>query len=156
MTQLVRLNNPAPLFRREEFLTPFSSLFDDFFNDTFPTLDVGFLGKTAYPKVDIIDEANQIVINAEIPGLSKDQVSVELEKGILRIKGEKKEEVNEKSKNYVHKELKHSSFCRSFSVGENVDTGSVGAKYENGILEVTLKKIQPTLEKDEVKKIEIQ
>jgi HSP20 family protein len=156
MTQLIRRPLLPSLVNRDEFLTPFSSLFDEFFNESFPTLDVGFVGKTAYPKVDIIDEPNQVVINAEIPGLKKEQVSVELEKGVLRIKGEKKEEVEDKTKNYVHKELKHSSFCRSFTVGENVDTGSVGAKYENGILEVTLKKLQPTPKKDELKKIVIQ
>jgi HSP20 family protein len=156
MTQLIRRPTFPSLVNRDEFLTPFSSLFDEFFNESFPTLDVGFVGKTAYPKVDIIDEPHQVVINAEIPGLKKEQVSVELEKGVLRIKGEKKEEVEDKTKNYVHKELKHSSFCRSFTVGENVDTGSVGAKYENGILEVTLKKLQPTPKKDELKKIVIQ
>jgi len=155
MTQLVRFNTPA-FPNREEFLTPFSSLFDDFFNQSFPSLDVGFLGKTAYPKVDIIDEPDQVVINAEIPGLKKEQVTVELEKGILRIRGEKKEEIENKKRNYVHKELKHSSFCRSFTVGENVNTESVNAKYEDGILEVILKKVQSVPEKDEIKKIKIE
>lgn len=156
MANIVRLNNPTPLFSRDEFLTPFSSLFDEFFNQNFQSLDVGFLGKTAYPKVDIIDESDKVIIEAEIPGLSKDQVSVELEKGVLRIKGEKKEEIENTKRNYVHRELKHSSFCRSFTVGENVNTGSVSAKYENGVLEVTLKKLQPTPEKDTVKKIQIE
>lgn len=156
MTQLIRRPLFPSLINRDEFLTPFSSMFDEFLNSSFPSLDVGFAGKTAYPKVDIIDEPDQVVINAEIPGLKKEQVSVELEKGVLRIKGEKKEESSEKSRNYVHRELKHSSFCRSFTVGENVDTGSVGAKYENGVLEVTLKKLQPTPKKDELKKIVVQ
>lgn len=156
MTNIVRFNTSSPVINRDEFLTPFSSLFDEFFNQNFPSLDVGFLGKTAYPKVDIIDETDKVIIEAEIPGLKKDQVSVELEKGILRIKGEKKEDVETKQKNYVHRELKHSSFCRSFTVGENVDTGSVSAKYENGVLEVTLKKVSPTPEKDEIKKIVVQ
>lgn len=156
MTQLVRFNSAIPSFGKDEFLTPFSSLFDDFFNQSFPNLEVGFLSKTAYPKIDIIDEPDKVVIEAEIPGLKKDQVIVELEKGVLRIKGEKKEESENKNRNYVHRELKRSSFCRSFSVGENVNTGSVSAKYEDGILEITLQKIQPTPEKDEVKKIKIE
>ena len=156
MTQLVRFNSAVPSFNKDEFLTPFSSIFDDFFNQSFPNLDVGFLSKTAFPKVDVIDEGNQIVIQAEIPGLKKDQVTVELEKGILRIKGEKKEEKESGYRNYVHRELKKSAFCRSFTVGENVNTGSVSAKYEDGILEVILKKIEETPEKDEVKKIQIE
>ena len=55
MTQLIRRPLLPSLVNRDEFLTPFSSLFDEFFNESFPTLDVGFVGKTAYPKVDIID-----------------------------------------------------------------------------------------------------
>jgi HSP20 family protein len=155
MTQLIRRPLFPSLVNRDEFLTPFSSLFDEFFNESFPTLDVGFVGKTAYPKVDIIDEPNQVVINAEIPGLKKEQVSVELEKGVLRIKGEKKEEVEDKTKNYIHKELKHSSFCRSFTVGDNIDTSTIDAKFENGILEIVLKKLKPTPVREEVKKIQI-
>lgn len=156
MTQLIRKPLFPSLINRDEFLQPFSTLFDEFFNESFSAFDVGMASKSAYPRVDIIDEQNQIIIEAEIPGLKKEQVSVELEKGVLRIKGEKKEESSEKLRNYVHRELKHSSFCRSFTVGENVDTGSVGAKYENGVLEVTLKKLQPTPKKDELKKIVIQ
>lgn len=155
MNSLVRYNKSvSSLFNRDEFLTPFSTVFDDYFNDLFPSLDVGFFKNGAYPKVDVIDEENRVVINAEIPGLTKDQVSVELENGVLRIKGEKQQEDEQKTKNYVHRELKHSSFCRSFSIGNNIDKDSVDAKFENGILNVTLKKTVPT-PKVEPKKIEI-
>ena len=110
--------------------------------------------KGAYPKVDVIDEDTQVTINAEVPGLSKDQVSVTLDDGVLQIKGEKKEEINDTTKRYVHRELKHSSFCRSFSIGENIDKESVDAKFENGVLSVTLKKTVPT-PKPEPKRIEV-
>ena len=155
MSSLVRYNKSVPsLFNRDEFLTPFSTFIDSYFNDLLPSLDIGFFKNGAYPKVDVIDEENQVIINAEIPGLTKDQVSVEVDDGVLRIKGEKKEEDEQKGKNYVHRELKHSAFCRSFSIGENIDKDSVDAKFENGILNVTLKKTVPT-PKAEPKKIEI-
>jgi len=154
MNNIVKYRAVPSLFNRDEFLTPFSTFLDDFFNESIPSLDVGFFKNGAYPKVDVIDEETQVTIQAEVPGLSKDQVSVELEDGVLRIKGEKREDVNDKSKKYVHRELKHSSFCRSFSVGNNIDKDSVDAKFENGILNVTLKKIAPT-PKQEPKKIEI-
>jgi len=158
MSSLVKYNKLLPSFfdsfDRDEFLTPFSSILDDYFNQSFPYLDTGFFGKGSYPKVDVIDEEKQIIINAEVPGLAKDQVSVELNEGILSIKGEKKEENEEKKKNYVHKELKHSSFCRSFLVGDNVNKDAVDAKFENGVLIVTLPKTTP-MPKVEPKKIEI-
>lgn len=140
---------------RDEFLTPFSTLFDDFFNDSFDFLGKNFFEKGTYPKVDVRNEENQVVIEAEVPGLTKDQISVEVDNGILRIKGEKKAIDEKKAQTYIHRELKHSSFCRSFSVGENVDTAKLGAKFENGILEVTLPKRVPEKKVEPVQKVEI-
>jgi HSP20 family protein len=143
------------LFDRDEFLTPFSQLFDDFFNDSFDILGKDFFEKGTYPKVDVRDEPTQLVIEAEVPGLKKDQVKVELDNGVLRIKGEKKEADEKRVKSYVHKELKHSSFCRSFVVGDNVDVDKLTAKFENGVLEITLPKKVIEQPKAAVKQIEI-
>jgi HSP20 family protein len=147
--------SPA-IFNRDEFLTPFSTLFDDFFNDSFDFLGKDFFEKGTYPKVDVRDDEKQIVIEAEVPGLKKEQVRVELEGGVLRIKGEKKDVDEQKSKTYVHRELKHSSFCRSFSIGRNVDTDKITSKFENGVLEITLPKRAPDPKPVEVKQITIQ
>ena len=148
--------NPA-LYRKDEFLAPFSSLFDEIFNNLSEGsewLNLKLLDKASYPKVDIVEENDKVVISAEIPGLTKDQVSVELDDGVLQIKGEKKEESEDKSKKYLYRELKHSSFCRTFVVGDHIDKESVDAKFENGVLTVNLKKTVPT-PKVEPKKIEV-
>lgn len=156
MNSLIKFNPYTPsLFDRDEFLTPFSTLFNDFFNNSFDMLGKDFFDKSAYPKVDVRDEGDTIVLEAEVPGLTKDQVTVELDNGVLRIKGEKKVSDEKKSQTYVHKELKHSSFCRSFYMGDNIDANSIGAKFEHSVLEVTLKKLRPTPKVEEVKKIEI-
>lgn len=147
--------NPVSIFNRDEFLTPFSTLFDDFFNDSFDFLGKDFFGKGTYPKVDVRDEPNQLVLEAEVPGLKKDQVKVELDNGILRIKGEKKETDEKKSKSYIHRELKHSSFCRSFAVGDNIDVEKLSAKFEDGVLEITFPKKVVEQPKAAVKQIEI-
>lgn len=138
---------------RDEFLTPFSTLFDDFFNDSFDFLGKDFFEKGTYPKVDVRDEDTKLIIEAEVPGLTKDQVTVELDGDILKIKGEKKSNGEKNVKSYIHKELKHSSFCRSFSIGKNINKGTIGAKFENGILEITLEKYCPEEKKEEVRKI---
>jgi HSP20 family protein len=148
--------SPATLFNKDEFLTPFSTLYDDFFNDSFDFLGKDFFERGTYPKVDVRNEEKQMVIEAEVPGLKKENVRVELEGGILRIKGEKKETDEKKANTYVHRELKHSSFCRSFSIGKNIDAEKITSKFENGVLEITLPKLAPDPKPTEVKQIAIQ
>lgn len=160
MTALVRRNrNPWSLLNRDEFLTPFGSLFDDLTKDLLPDLhkDLGvdFFGKGSYPKVAVRNEEKEIIIEAEVPGLKKDQVKVEVEDGVLRIKGERREESKDENKNYVYNELKRSSFCRSFVVDDNIDVDNIGAEFEDGVLQVTLPKLKPTPEKPVVKQIDI-
>jgi len=156
--QLARITSPfsPAVFNKDEFLTPFSTLFDDFFNDSFDVFGKDFFEKGTYPKVDVRDEETQMVIEAEVPGLKKEQVKVELEGGILRIKGEKKDVDEKKGKSYVHRELKHSAFCRSFALGKNIDTDKIASKFENGVLEVTLPKREPDPKPVEVRQIAVQ
>jgi len=145
----------SALLNRDEFLTPFSNLFDDFFNASFDFLGKDFFEKGTYPKVDIRDEDHQLVIEAEVPGLNKDQISVEIDNGVLRIKGEKKDTDEKKAKSYVHRELKHSSFCRSFSIGDNIQTDKLAAKFDNGVLEIVLPKKVPEPKIEPPRRIEI-
>ena len=154
--KLVTSWSPATFFNKDEFLTPFSTLFDDFFNESFDFLGKDFFDKGTYPKVDVRDEETKLVIEAEVPGLKKEQVKVELEGGVLRIKGEKKETDESKTKSYVHRELKHSAFCRSFVLGKNIDTDKIASKFENGVLEIVLPKREPDTKPVTVKQIEIQ
>lgn len=150
----VKKSTVPSLINRDEFLTPFSYALDSYFDEFFPSLGTGFFSKGSYPKVDISDNDTNLEIVAEIPGLNKDQVKVELNNGVLSISGEKKEEVENKKKNYIHKELKHSSFYRSFVVDDNIVGDDVDAKFENGVLTINLPKKSPT-PKPEPKRIEI-
>ena len=160
--KLVRYNayNPSLFTSMDEFLTPFTSLYNEVFNSSFPDLfanfGIDFYGKNSYPKVDIQDNETSTLIEAEIPGLSKDQVSVEIKDDILTIKGEKQDKKDYSTGSQcIHKELKKSSFSRSFSLNSNYDKESVAAKFNNGILEITLKKLKPTPKKEESRKVEI-
>ncbi len=147
-------------FDRNEFLTPFDKLFDDLFTSSFPDiskeLGVGFFEKQSYPKVDIIDYNNEIEIEAEIPGLSREDVDVSINDNILTISGNLSND-NTKSNSkvkYIRKELKHSSFKRSFTLSENIDVDRLKAKFENGLLKIKLPKFKPAEPK--VKKIKIE
>jgi HSP20 family protein len=153
--KLVRYNQNWPsLPSRDEFFTPISIWADQLFDELFPALDSGFFGRGSYPKVNVEEEGNKLILTAEIPGLTKEQVKVELNDGVLSIKGEKKEEIEDKKKKYLHRELKHSAFVRSFVVGDSVKQEDVDAKFENGVLRITLPKIDP-IPKPAPKQIEV-
>ncbi len=149
--------NLPTILNRDEFLTSFDRLFDELVSRSFPEftkeLGVGFFERGSYPKVDVIDFADHVEITAEIPGLKKDEVSVEIRENILILKGEKRKDVSKEDPKYLVRELKRSSFVRSFALGENLDAGSVEAKFEDGLLVIRLNKIKVT--KPEVRKIDI-
>ena len=136
---------------RDEFLAPFDRVFDEVFANQFPELTkelgVGFFEKQSYPRVDVIDYNDRVEILAEIPGLSKDEVSVEVQENVLTISGQKIKKVDDKetSGKYIRRELKHSSFKRSFTLGDQIDNSTPQAKFENGLLKVTLSKVKPTI-----------
>ena len=79
-------------------------------------------------------------ITAELPGLDEKNIEMELANGVLSIKGEKREEKEEKRKDYYRRERSFGSFERSFQVPEDVDTDKSAASFKNGILSVTLPK----------------
>jgi len=144
MTQLVK---QTPVFSREEFLTPFDSLFDNVIQKAFPTFGqefgVEFFGNNSYPKVDVVDHSDKITIEAEIPGLSKDNVSVELEEDILSIVGNKQEKQQNPDVKYVRRELKRSSFKRSFKLNGSLDLKNIKADFNNGVLLISIPKKEP-------------
>ena len=128
---------------------------------------VEFFGKGAYPRVDIIDKDESVLIVAEIPGLTKKDVAIDVEpdKGnpnnnVLSISGsarvytgDGKGDEAEVEPRYVRRELKRSSFKRSFILGENLNVDKVSASFENGVLDVEIPKIKPVNQK--ARKVEI-
>lgn len=140
---------------RDEFLTPVDTLIDRFFNEAMPAFGtefgVEFFGNNSYPKVDVTDHPDKIVIEAEIPGLTKEDVSVDLEQRVLTISGGKRDTVVDENARYIRKELKRSSFKRSFKLGDNMKVKDIEADFNNGLLSITV----PKREKDEPRKVKI-
>ena len=116
--------------------TSFSSLVDGFFNDSLTRSG----GSAFLPKVDIIENETSYELHVAAPGLSKEDFNIELNDNSITVSGERKF-LNEKNeKNYHSIETKYGSFSRSFSLPENVDSSKINAKYNNGILELTIPK----------------
>jgi len=160
MNSLIRRNTLAPKgFTRNEFLTPFDNLFDDVFSNLFPTIadDLGqdFFVKGSYPKVNVINKSDEIVIEAAIPGLAKEDVDVEIIDNILTITGTSNQHKDISNDQYVRREIKKSAFQRSFQLGDNLDESNIEGIYDSGILTLRIPKLKPTPIQSEARKIEI-
>jgi HSP20 family protein len=102
------------------------------------------------PAVDIVDKENVYELSAELPGMDENNIDVKFSNGALTIKGEKRDEREEKKKNFYLAERRYGSFQRSFSVPEGVDAERIEASFKKGVLTVTLPKT-PQARKNEKK-----
>lgn len=88
------------------------------------------------PKVDIVTKDNKLVTRIDLPGMKKEDVSVELSDGVLTLSGERKKEVKEEKDNYFREEREYGSFCRRVPLPKGVKPDDVKASFTNGVLEV--------------------
>ena len=149
--------------RETELYRGFDTIFDDF-RRSFDDLMAPFLPMRTYfprtfgipiraPLVDVMDEGNQYVIKTELPGFSKDDVDIELNKDTMVLKAEKKSEEEDKSKTYLHRERFYSSCERIVNFPEEVDPSKVEGTMVNGVLEIKIPKREL---KPEAKMIKVQ
>jgi len=116
----------------------------DRFNRAFETYgrgsDEGFLTSGAWvPPVDIYQNGDhELVLKAEIPDMTREDIDITVDKGTLTIKGEKKFGSDVKEDQFHRIERRYGSFSRSFSLPQTVDAGKVSAEYKNGVLTVRL------------------
>ena len=153
----VTFHRGLPVIDRESFLTPFDKMFDDIVGKSFPQINeqVGvnpFQG-TAYPKVNVYEYDAKVGVVAEIPGLDKKDLNIEVEDGVLTVSGEKSHGFDEGEAKVIRRELKHSSFKRQFTLGEQLDGDNISANFKDGILSIEIPKIEPTLPKKNIVKI---
>ena len=151
MTKLMFNTSNVPFIDRDEFITPFDRLFDQIIDKHYPevTDQIGvkpYQG-SAYPKVNVYEYDDKVGIVAEIPGLTKKQLNVEGEDNVLTISGDKHGVWEEDGAKVIRRELKASSFMRSFQLGELLDGDSVDANFKDGILSIEIPKIEPVVPK---------
>lgn len=96
-------------------------------------------------KTDIIEKEDAYIVEAELPGMSKDDIELDYHDNILTIRGRQETEKNEQDeeRKYVRRERSSRSFSRQFII-QDVDEDAIKAKFDNGILEINLPKIHPT------------
>ena len=146
MTKVI-YNPKFPAFDRDEFLTPFDRMFDHIVSSQFPEIEkqIGvkpFKG-TAYPKINVYEWDTKVGVIAEIPGLSKKQIKVDVEDNILTISGDKHSVWDDAKAKVLRRELKQSSFKRSFTLGELLDGDDISANFKDGVLSIEIPKVEP-------------
>ena len=113
-------------------------LFEEFFND-FPFSRPMLEGSDHWtPSVDIMEKEGNLILRAELPGLSEKQIELKLEGDTLTLKGERKMENEDKKETYHRIESYYGSFTRSFRLPDTVDADKIHADYKNGVLTVTI------------------
>lgn len=145
---------------RPRYLTPFEEMerwFEEAWRRPFSLMAPRWHGaelgefETAMPSVDIFDAGNELVVRADLPGLEKKDVDINITNNILTISGERKKEQKVEKGSYYTCERTHGSFYRRFDLPAGIDVDKVKAHMENGVLEVRL----PKTEESESKRISI-
>ncbi len=135
-------SSTAPSIWDELFSTrrEFDRLFDRFFSN----LGLSHTSQAWMPAVDVRETADEIQVSVELPGIAPEDVGVTVENGVLTISGEKKQEVVEgkEDANYHVFERRYGRFERSFTLPRTVDAEKVKARFQNGVLHVSLPKLQ--------------
>ncbi|HEY9016500.1 MAG TPA: Hsp20/alpha crystallin family protein [Gemmatimonadales bacterium] len=128
---------------------PFQSLrrlgnaLDEAFNTwPFNQDEGGAITSSWYPACDVLEDKDSVKIIVELPGLTPDDVKLSLENNVLSIRGEKKQQAEERTERVHRYERSYGTFERSFALPTSVDSDKVSASFQNGILTVTVPKAE--------------
>jgi HSP20 family protein len=112
------------------------------------------MAKAAWsPQVEILEREGTIVLRADLPGLGKDDISVEIDGNVIAIKGERKTQSEERKEKYFRSERSYGSFYRSFRLPDGADVSKAKATFKDGVLEVEVP--APAEQTSPAKKLEI-
>lgn len=144
LTRYRRTTPAAPAFSRD----PFFRFVDRFFDDM--SLPANFAwangngegNKSWLPAVDVVEKDDSFLVTADLPGLDKDAIDISLDDGVLTISGDRKLENETEGEGFRRFERAYGSFSRSFSLPQGVDVENVQAGFDNGVLTLTLPKVE--------------
>src|SRR5512137_57634 len=139
--------NPFAMMQRE-----MNRVFDSFNQNwglgAFPSLTGSFM-----PRLDVTEDAKAFTVTAELPGMSEKEIDLSISGDALTIRGEKKEEKEDKNRNYYYSERSYGAFLRSIPLPRQVETDKVSASFKKGVLTITLPKTADAMES--TKKIDV-
>jgi HSP20 family protein len=145
-TELSKPNGGTSLMRPWSFDRSFRRLFDDLME--FPKdWELPVRMEESFPKVDVSETPTQYDIRAEIPGMKKEDVKVSVNRNVLTLSGEKKEEKKVEDKKYHRVESYYGSFQRSFSLPDGIKADKVTAEFKDGVLSIVVPKSEEVKER---------
>jgi HSP20 family protein len=130
--------------RQPDALARIHDEMDELFGDFLQNWDLPFVSRGQWPVLDIAENENEFIVKAEVPGCKAEDIDISVDKNRLTISGEKKQEEEQKSKNYYHLERSYGSFRREINLGCDVDANKIDATYKDGILNIRLPKTEKT------------
>lgn len=121
-------------------------VFDDFFKPWNEWFDKGGLSGRVMnvPAVNITEQADQYLVSLAAPGLKKDDFTIDIEGNMLTISSQKEETKEDKDKRFTRREYSYSSFSRSFTLPDEVNKEKIDARYEDGVLKISLPRYADT------------
>lgn len=136
----VRREDEDPFFA---FQREVNRLFDDFWGGSWPTtFDAPEREWSMFsPQIDVVETDTEVKVQAELPGLEEKDFEVSVSQDTLTIRGEKKQEKEEKGRNYYRAERSYGSFQRTIPLPRNVDSDKVNAEFTKGVLTISLPKV---------------
>src|SRR5699024_9623383 len=120
----------------------FSELMDEFFTDA-----IGTRRNTFAPNIDISETDDEFLITAELPGMKKEDIDINVENGRLSISGERNTKEESDGKTFHRVETSHGSFDRSFQLPDYVDEETIDANYKDGLLNISIDKAENKVKK---------
>jgi HSP20 family protein len=118
-------------------------MFDSFWGNS-----VDREGGMLIPPVDMIENDDNFVVSAELPGLKKNEIKMTVQNNVLTLSGSKKHEFESKEDTVHRVERSYGSFCRSVNLPSTIDSSAIKASYDNGVLKVTLPKVEEAKTKE--------
>jgi len=141
-----------PFRELERMRREMDRLWDSFFEER-PRRKAEEIGEW-FPSLDVSETKNDLVVKAELPGMDPKDIDISLGEGVLTIKGEKKQEKEEREENYHLIERSYGSFTRSVRLPREVQSEKISASFKNGVLKVTLPKSEEAKKKEIKIKVE--
>lgn len=129
----------SPFYELERLQREMSRLFDRPYPES-GEANTSLLEGFWSPAVDVVDREDAILVRADLPGISREDIDVTIENNVLTIRGEKKQEKEDKSGEYVRSERYYGSFHRAFTLPSSVNPEKVSAKFDKGVLELSIAK----------------
>jgi len=138
---------PVKRTQSEDTLTNLHNNIDRLFDDFFRGFDLAPFGEsfgTFSPCIDVKENDNNYQVTAELPGMDENDIEVTMDRNSLTIRGEKKQEMEDKGQNYYRMERSYGSFQRSISLPPGIESDKIDANFSKGILTIILPKTAET------------